>query len=240
MTKNLLIVDDEKDMLLSLKEGLETYGEIFSVLLAEDGEKAVDKLKENAISLVVTDLRMPRMDGFSLLIHIMTHYPDIPVIIMTAYSRPIMERMAMKIGAVEYIEKPFRMDDLAQKIISILGKESDGGVFHSVSSGMFTQLIEMEQKTCTVRLVNRSSGKRGVLFFRKGELLDARVNNVHGEPAALEILTWDDVILSIQDKCSQKEKNIEADFQDILIEAMRLRNETGKTQNAAMAQQKDQ
>ena len=240
MTKNILIVDDEKDMLLSLKEGFETYGEIFSVLLAEDGEKAVDKLKENVISLVVTDLRMPRMDGFSLLIHIMTHYPDIPVIIMTAYSRPIMERMAMKIGAVEYIEKPFRMDDLAQKIISTLEKESDGGIFTSVSSGMFTQLIEMEQKTCTVRLVNRSSDQRGVLFFREGELLDARVNNVQGEPAALEILTWDDVVLSIQDKCSQKEKKIEADFQDILIEAMRLRNKTGQTQNAAMAQQKDQ
>ncbi len=240
MTKNILIVDDEKDMLLSLKEGFETYGEIFSVLLAEDGEKAVDKLKENVISFVVTDLRMPRMDGFSLLIHIMTHYPDIPVIIMTAYSRPVMERMAMKIGAVEYIEKPFRMDDLAQKIISTLEKESDGGIFTSVSSGMFTQLIEMEQKTCTVRLVNRSSDQRGVLFFREGELLDARVNNVQGEPAALEILTWDDVILSIQDKCSQKEKKIEADFQDILIEAMRLRNKTGQTQKAAMAQQKDQ
>jgi len=240
MTKNILIVDDEKDMLLSLKEGFDTYGEIFSVLLAEDGEKAVDKLKENVISLVVTDLRMPRMDGFSLLIHIMTHYPDIPVIIMTAYSRPVMERMAMKIGAVEYIEKPFRMDDLAQKIISILEKESDGGIFTSVSSGMFTQLIEMEQKTCTVRLVNRSSDQRGVLFFREGELLDARVSNVQGEPAALEILTWDDVVLSIQDKCSQKEKKIEADFQDILIEAMRLRNKTGQTQNAAMAQQKDQ
>jgi CheY-like chemotaxis protein len=240
MTKNILIVDDEKDMLLSLKEGFETYGEIFSVLLAEDGEKAVEKLKENVISLVVTDLRMPRMDGFSLLIHIMTHYPDIPVIIMTAYSRPVMERMAMKIGAVEYIEKPFRMDDLAQKIISTLEKESDGGIFTSVSSGMFTQLIEMEQKTCTVRLVNRSSDQRGVLFFREGELLDARVNNVQGEPAALEILTWDDVVLSIQDKCSQKEKKIEADFQDILIEAMRLRNKTGQTQNAAMAEQKDQ
>jgi CheY-like chemotaxis protein len=240
MTKNILIVDDEKDMLLSLKEGFETYGEIFSVLLAEDGEKAVDKLKENVISFVVTDLRMPRMDGFSLLIHIMTHYPDIPVIIMTAYSRPVMERMAMKIGAVEYIEKPFRMDDLAQKIISTLEKESDGGIFTSVSSGMFTQLIEMEQKTCTVRLVNRSSDQRGVLFFREGELLDARVNNVQGEPAALEILTWDDVVLSIQDKCSQKEKKIETDFQDILIEAMRLRNKTGQTQNAAMAQQKDQ
>jgi CheY-like chemotaxis protein len=225
MTRSILIVDDEEDMLASLKEGFETYGETFSVILAENGEEAVDKLRENAISLVVTDLRMPRMDGFSLLIHIMTHYPDIPVIIMTAYSRPVMERMAMKIGAVEYIEKPFRMDDLAQKISSILETQSDGGVFTSVSAGMFAQLIEMEQKTCTVRLVKRSSNKRGVLFFRQGQLIDARVNNTQGETAALEILTWDDVILSIQDKCSQKENKIKTAFQDILVDAMRLKDE---------------
>ena len=180
MTRNILIVDDEKDMLMSLREGFETYADAFSVILAEDGEEAVDKLKENAVSLVVTDLRMPRMDGFSLLIHIMTYYPDIPVIIMTAYSRPVMERMAMKIGAVEYIEKPFRMDDLAQKIISILEKESEGGVFTRVSAAMFAQLIEMEEKTCTVRLVDRSSNKRGVLFFREGELVDARDDNTQG------------------------------------------------------------
>ena len=84
MARSILIVDDEEDMLRSLREGFETYCETLSVILVENGEEAVDKLKENAISLVVTDLRMPRMDGFSLLIHIMTHYPDIPVIIMTA------------------------------------------------------------------------------------------------------------------------------------------------------------
>jgi len=229
MTRNILIVDDEKDMLLSLREGFETYGDAFSVILAEDGEEAVDKLKENAVSLVVTDLRMPRMDGFSLLIHIMTYYPDIPVIIMTAYSRPVMERMAMKIGAVEYIEKPFRMDDLAQKIISILEKESEGGVFTRVSAAMFAQLIEMEEKTCTVRLVDRSSNKRGVLFFREGELIDARVDNTQGEAAALEILTWDDVILSIQDQCSQKEKKIDSEFHDLVAEAMRLKDKTART-----------
>ena len=225
MTRNILIVDDEKDMLMSLREGFETYADSFSVILAEDGEEAVDKLKENAVSLVVTDLRMPRMDGFSLLIHIMTYYPDIPVIIMTAYSRPVMERMAMKIGAVEYIEKPFRMDDLAQKIISILEKESEGGVFTRVSAAMFAQLIEMEEKTCTVRLVDRSSNKRGVLFFREGELIDARVDNTQGEAAALEILAWDDVILSIQDQCSQKERKIDSEFPDLIADAMRLKDE---------------
>ena len=121
------------------------------------------------------------------------------------------------------------MENLAKKIISILEKQSDGGVFTSVSAAMFTQLIEMEQKTCTVRLVNRSTNKRGVLFFREGALIDARVDNTQCETAAREILTWDDVILFIQDKCTQKEKKIRTEFQEILDDAMSLKEESARS-----------
>ena len=152
MIKKVLIVDDDQEMLLSLKEGLGRYNATFSVLLAGDGLLALEKLKKKTISLVVTDLRMPRMDGFALLSEIMEHYPDIPVIIITGYSTPEMEQLAQEGGAIGYVEKPFMIDDLAQKILGTLRKESEGGTLHSVSSGMFLQLIEMEQKTCTIRL----------------------------------------------------------------------------------------
>jgi len=234
MIKNVLLVDDEQEMLLSLKEGFEKYSDIFSVLLAGDGEDALEKLKENTFFLVVTDLKMPRMDGFTLLTHIMIDYPDIPVIIITAHSIPIMVKMAKKVGAVGYIEKPFMVEDLAQKIITTLRDQSDGGTLHSASSGLFLQLIEMEQKTCTIRLVNKSSGRRGVLFFREGILLDARINGVHGEAAAHEILSWDDVILSIQNECSQKERNIKGELQAILLEAMRLKDEAAQGEDATI------
>ena len=187
MIKKVLIVDDDQEMLLSLKEGFEKHNGTFSVLMAGDGLIAVEKLKENTISLVITDLRMPRMDGFALLALIMEQYPDIPVIIITGYSTPEMERLAQEGGAVGYVEKPFMIDDLAKKVLATLRKESEGGTLHSVSSGMFLQLIEMEQKTCTIRLVDKSSGKQGVLFFRDGELLDARTNGLKGEQAAYKI-----------------------------------------------------
>ncbi|MBW2169334.1 MAG: response regulator, partial [Deltaproteobacteria bacterium] len=120
MIKNVLVVDDDQELLLSLTEGLERYGETFSVLLAGDGQVAVEKLKENTISLVVTDLKMPNMDGFALLAHIMEQYPEIPVIIITAYSTPKMEKLAREGGAVGYIEKPFMIDGLARKIMMTL------------------------------------------------------------------------------------------------------------------------
>jgi CheY-like chemotaxis protein len=225
VVKKVLIVDDDQEMLLSLEEGLSKYDETFSIITAEDGLGAVDQLKDSTISLVVTDLKMPKMDGFSLLSHIMEHYPEIPVIIITGYSTSDMERLAMEGGAIGYIAKPFMIDDLAKRIITTLRKEADGGTLHSVSSGIFLQLMEMEEKTCTVRLIEKSSGKQGILFFLDGQLLDARCDSVRGEAAAYEIFSWDDVSLSIQNSCPQRERRIHRDLQAILLDAMRLKDE---------------
>jgi CheY-like chemotaxis protein len=225
VVKKVLIVDDDQEMLLSLEEGLSKYDETFSITTAEDGLGAVDELKNSTISLVVTDLKMPKMDGFSLLSHIMEHYPEIPVIIITGYSTSEMERLAREGGAIGYIAKPFMIDDLAKRIITTLRKEADGGTLHSVSSGIFLQLMEMEEKTCTVRLVEKSSGKQGILFFLDGQLLDARCDSLRGEAAAYEIFSWDDVSLSIQNACPQRERRIHRDLQAILLDAMRLKDE---------------
>ena len=240
MIKKVLIVDDDQEMLLSLKEGLEKYNETFSVLMAGDGLIALENLKKLPISLVVTDLKMPRMDGFTLLARVMEQYPDIPVIIMTGYSTPEMQKLAREGGAVGYIEKPFMIEDLARKIMTAMRKESEGGTLHGISSGMFLQLIEMEQKTCTIRLVDKSSGRQGVLFFREGELLDARIDGLQGVKAAYEIFSWDEVSLSIQNVCPQKERKIDSDLQVVLLEAMRLKDEAAQKEETQVLVEEEQ
>ena len=225
MIKNVLLVDDDHEMLIALKEGFQKYKDSFTILLASDGLKAVESLKQNTISLVVTDLKMPGMDGFELLAHIMEHFPDIPVIIITGYSTPEMERLALEGGAVGYIAKPFLIENLARQIMATLRKESEGGTLHNVSSGMFLQLMEMEQKTCTIRLEDKFSNKKGILFFQEGELLDARVNDLQGENAAYEIFSWDQVNLSIQNGCALKENRIHSEMQHLILEAARRKDE---------------
>jgi response regulator RpfG family c-di-GMP phosphodiesterase len=168
---------------------------------------------------------MPGMDGFELLAHIMEHYPDIPVIIITGYSTPEMEHLAREGGAVGYIAKPFLIENLARQIMTTLRKESEGGTLHNVSSGMFLQLVEMEQKTCTIRLEDKFSNKKGILFFQEGDLLDARVNDLQGENAAYEIFAWDQVNLSIQNGCALKEKKIHNEMQHLILEAARRKDE---------------
>ncbi len=231
MRRNILLVDDQQEVLHSLREGLAEYREVFSVMTAEDGDEAIRRLRQDDISLVVTDLKMPNTDGFGVLAHTMEFYPDIPVIVMTGYSTTEMERLAHKDGAVGYIAKPFKTSALAKLILTALRREADGGTLHNISSGMFLQLVEMEQKTCTIRLADKASGKRGVLFFRDGDLLDARVNGVKGEDAAHQIFRWEEVTLSIENTCRCPERKIEGELQAILLEAMRLKDEEGKAED---------
>jgi hypothetical protein len=91
---------------------------------------------------------------------------------------------------------------------------------------MFLQLIEMEQKTCTIRLEDKISGQKGILFFKEGELLDARVNHLKGESAAFKIFSWDEVNLSIQNGCALTENKIHKELQPLILEAMRQKDET--------------
>jgi DNA-binding NtrC family response regulator len=105
----ILVVDDELNMRLVLKAMLTKAG--YEVLVAEDGLVALDTLKTGDISVIVTDLKMPRLDGIGLLERVIKEYPAIPVIIITAYGTVTTAVSALKSGAFDYITKPFDQDD---------------------------------------------------------------------------------------------------------------------------------
>jgi CheY-like chemotaxis protein len=225
MISKVLIVDDDRKVLTTLEEGFVKYDDKFTVLTAEDGQTAIEVLRRETISIVITELKASGIDGPGLLEHVTENYPEIPAIVITAHSSPEMERIVGGSGAAEYCSKPVMPENLAQKIMTILSRESDGGTLHSVSSGIFLQLIEMEQKTCTIRLEDLASGRRGILFFRDGELLDARVCRLQGKPAAQRIFSWDKVTISIQNVCPPLENKIQSELQTLILEAARLKDE---------------
>ncbi len=236
MIKKVLFVDDDRILCRLIHKKFEKHENIFSTITAVNGLDAIEKLKNNAISLVVTDLQMPEMDGFALLAHLSKKYPDIPVIIQTGHRNPKLKTIAIKGGAADYIEKPFKVEELGEKIITTLKKESEGGILQTISLEMFIQLVEMEQKTCTIRIVEKHSQNSGVLFFKNGELLDARFLENQGKLAAYEIFSWDEVMLSIQDNCPINNKRINEDLQAILFDAMRLKDEAGEDKGAFLGE----
>ena len=111
MPTRILVVDDEKLIRWSLRERLTAEG--YDVLEAADGAEAIRLLDTGTPSLALLDLRLPDTDGMTLLKYALDSTPDLPVIIITAFSTIDSAVEAMKHGAFDYVSKPFNMDELA-------------------------------------------------------------------------------------------------------------------------------
>lgn len=108
--KTILIVDDEKNIVSGLEEAftLESY----NVLTAYDGKEAWDKVNTNNVDLVITDLRMPMMNGNELVEKISSSYPTLPVIVLTGHGTIETAVESMRRGAVDFFTKPVDLDKL--------------------------------------------------------------------------------------------------------------------------------
>ena len=105
-TIRILIVDDELMMRRLLEKILSREG--YQVLSASDGEEALAVLKSETVHLVISDLKMPKLDGFELLRIVKQDYPGVGMIMMTAYGDTYTVKDALLLGADEYITKPFK------------------------------------------------------------------------------------------------------------------------------------
>jgi len=101
-----LIVDDEEMLSGMLKKMLEKEG--YRILTARSGPEAITCLKSQQVDLLLTDVKMPEMDGFQLLKQVKHDFPEVGVIVMTAFGDSFTVRDALLMGADEYITKPFK------------------------------------------------------------------------------------------------------------------------------------
>lgn len=106
----LLIADDEANLRRVMRALLERDG--FDVLTAKDGEDAFEMLEGNHIDVLVTDLRMPKMDGMMLLKKVIAKWPQLPVVMITAHGTVDTAVEALKLGAFDYVTKPFDRNEL--------------------------------------------------------------------------------------------------------------------------------
>ena len=110
MKQRLLLVDDDEVFLRPLHRTLELAG--YEVLPVQSGEEALDTLKAEDVDLVLTDRRLPGMDGVALVRQIKTDHPDLAVVVMTAYGTIESAVEAMRMGAEDYLVKPFEAAEM--------------------------------------------------------------------------------------------------------------------------------
>ena len=223
--KKVLVVDDDHGFLLSLQAMCRERVDIFEVVTAGNGKEALAVLASQPIDLVVTDLKMPEMDGFELVSRMSKLKNSVPVIVMTAFGTPEMEDRLMDLGAFQYIEKPVDFELLLQKIKDGLAAGAKGHV-SGVSLSSFLQLLELDRKTCTI--MARVGARIGLLFFKNGSLINAYADPLTGLDAAFEIISWDQAEIEIHNFCRNRKRTIEAPLGFILIEGARLSDERGE------------
>jgi two-component system response regulator PilR (NtrC family) len=117
----ILVVDDEKSMREILQIFLNNEG--YSVSVADNGQSATEAVKKDIFDLIITDMKMPKVGGLDLLKNVKKITPDTVVVIITAFGSTESAVEAMKLGAYDYIQKPFQMDDIRLVVKNSLEKQ---------------------------------------------------------------------------------------------------------------------
>jgi DNA-binding NtrC family response regulator len=147
--KKILVTEDDQKMRDGLVEILKEEG--YEVDFAQNGQKGLEKIKEKDYDIVLTDLIMPVMDGMELLRNIKHTKPGTSVIIITAFGTIENAVEAIKVGASEYITKPFKIDEVQSKIKKVLAEREfkksphimDSNVIKAISNPIRKDTVEL-------------------------------------------------------------------------------------------------
>jgi CheY-like chemotaxis protein len=225
MIPRVLMVDPDRGLLETAGTALGRYREIFALHAASTVPDAIVALKDETFSLLIADVSMSIPNGPLLVDYVAGRHPLLPVIV-TGRSEALAQ-CARAVGKryLACMSKPFEVHRLAERILVAIDWEADGGTLHEVSTFFVPQMIEMERKTCTVKVTSVSSARHGILFFSQGVLVDALCEGDTGTSAACAVFSWDKVKIVIHNSCSSVERRINSPVTAILLEAMRLRDE---------------
>jgi CheY-like chemotaxis protein len=116
LSKHILIVDDEPKVGFFLKESVEALGSDYTALHVQSAEDALSALSQSAYDLVVTDLRMPGMNGLELLSQVRYNSPELPTILITAYGSEDVVAACQHLHPTHYFTKPFRIEDFLHAV----------------------------------------------------------------------------------------------------------------------------
>ena len=220
--KRVLIVEDSKLVRSFFTKTLKRYEDKFQVITAENGVDAIGLMNSLLPDLVMTDLNMPVMDGFELLVYMNKNHPDMPMFVMTAKGSPEVEKKINALGSIRYFEKPVDVDILADCIMEELGGGATGKL-QGISLASFLQLIEVENKTCTLTV--STGGQKGVMTCLKGELINAEIGIIKGLDAAHEMISWENASIEILNTADNTKKEFEEPLMSIIMEGIRQRDE---------------
>lgn len=158
MSKKILIVDDEKNIRMTLSHCLKNQKH--DIELAVNGEEGLNKIQNNTFDLVLLDIKMPGLTGMEVLQRIREKGNDVNIIMMTAYGTIERAVEAMKLGAIDFISKPFTPEQIREIVKKVLDRQN----LQEGKLETFRDIIEFAKKCILSKGYSKAEGylKEGI------------------------------------------------------------------------------
>ena len=184
----ILVVDNDTTMVSSISDHLSSYADC---LAATSYNEALSTLeKEEGISLVISEIRMPGRDGFDLLMWLRENRPKVKVIMTTAYSSALVKSVAKQKGAVMYLEKPLDLKQLMDTVRLIVERKGFSVAIQEMEFTDLLQFLSFAGRAVKV-LVTNNLGEEGEIGLQGDTVLWVQTRAHSGEEAFFEIVGWE-------------------------------------------------
>jgi CheY-like chemotaxis protein len=220
--KNLLVVDNDPIMLHTFVGLLKSQGGFLQIHSAANTQSALDILAAEPIHILITGLHLPEMDAFELLTQLSTEYPRIRLIVMTNNASSMFRTKVKQMASVIHFDQALDISMLTKRIFSELQIDY-GGQVRGITLASFLQMMELEGRSCA--LLVTAKGKNGMLYLDRGKPVAAKMGLLTGKPAALQILTWQNVWVDIDYAPREIPREITTPLMNLLLESGRIVDE---------------
>jgi len=235
ISHKILLVDDDPDLLEVYRETFEILPSKPEIHTATSGARALAMLESDSYRLLISDLRMPKMDGLQLLSIVRRKFPELRTVVLTAVVDEQFRSRVYALGVDLYWHKPGsdpEMKQFLECLESLLERESEPG-FRGVQSKSLVDLVQLEcisQSSSVLRITNGPF--TGCIWVNSGELTDAETDGVRGEDAFLKILRWKAGNFEFLPAEPNRPRTIFKSYNALLLETAQAIDEFGHSDNS--------
>ncbi|MGZ3601529.1 MAG: response regulator [Ktedonobacterales bacterium] len=223
---SILVVDDEENLNWSLVNSLRKEG--YTADGALTGEDAQRRMTSTRYDCVISDVKMPGMDGFELLQWLRQHRPRTRVIMMTAFGSPTARQEAMRSGVIAYLEKPFDLATLKEELRRLVPAEGSAATEQAESEAYdlveVSRVLNLTRRDVAIGV--QAGGIQGTLRFLRGELVWAQAGTLQGDDAFLALCASRGAALQPETWDGRSERNVTQSLSQLIYSALARRQGT--------------
>jgi CheY-like chemotaxis protein len=237
--QHLLLVDGDPKSLRVMEVSLKKAG--FSVTTAVNGRDALEKCEISGPDLLLSDTKMPEMDGFELCRRLKQdeRFKGTPFIFLTGQKSVEYKVKGLELGVEDYLTKPIYIKEIVTRVKILLEKKekerlekkdlkaSFAGNLSDMGVVDLVQTLEMGKKSGALH-VKSTKGLEAVCYFRDGRILDCELGKLAGENAFYRLLNWQEGEFAIEFRPIERDERIPVSTQGLLMEGMRRIDEWGR------------